>query len=445
MLQRDAIKASRARRPDVLRLKVLELRGIQNIQQEAAIALLRLLQEGHLPEEDRWSILCEVAQANRGDVEVAQMLGDSFQAASDIDDLNSPPPDDADHMDIIASLSDLTNEYAGNAEEEPLLESLATAARMMGRQCDKTAENAYRRLIEIDPERSSNHYNLGLFYKTRGRFEEGLVANQTAASLSRKDVESTQWNLGICATGAGEGQIALDVWKRMKQNIEMGRFGLPEGGYPSCKVKLAERPLAERDAASDHPGNEETVWIERLSPCHGIIRSVLYRNLGIDYGDVVLIDGAPITYHKYGDVEIPVFPHLATLSRQGYRIYDFAGVQSERGQLADLSRELDDDTIIYSHSESFRELCSCCWRDDTLNHADHDNVETNVVSGRIAASRDINAAQLLKSLDIAVEQAGNCRIYVPDLCADAGFEPRAAVEAGRLRLIAKNSGAIRKP
>ena len=83
----------------------------------------------------------------------------------------------------------------------------------------------------------------------------------------------------------------------------MGRFGLPEGLYPQCKVKLAERPLAERTADVDNPGSEETIWIERLSPCHGIIRSVLYYDLGVDYGDIILIDGAPITYHTYGDTK----------------------------------------------------------------------------------------------------------------------------------------------
>ena len=87
----------------------------------------------------------------------------------------------------------------------------------------------------------------------------------------------------------------------MGQKIELGRFGLPEGRYSPCKVKLAERPLAERTADLDDPGAEETVWIERLSPCHGIIRSVLYGNLGVDYGDVILMDGAPITHHTYGE------------------------------------------------------------------------------------------------------------------------------------------------
>ena len=149
----------------------------------------------------------------------------------------------------------------------------------MARQRDGLAEQCYRLLVELDPERSSNHYNLGLFCKTRGRFREGMLANQEAARLADEPVEAYEWNLGICATGAGEAEIALDVWKRMGQKIEMGRFGLPDGGYPQCKVRLAERPLAERSAEDDDPGREETIWLQRLSPCHGIIRSVLNQDL----------------------------------------------------------------------------------------------------------------------------------------------------------------------
>ena len=144
----------------------------------------------------------------------------------------------------------------------------------------------------------------------------------------------------------------------MGQKIELGRFGLPEGGYDLCKVKLAARPLAERTADLDDPGEEETVWIERLSPCHGIIRSVLYGHLGVDYGDVVLIDGAPITHHAYGDQQVPVFPHLATLLRRGYRIFDFAGTQETPRQLEDVSDELEGDAVIYSHSEHLKVLCA---------------------------------------------------------------------------------------
>src|SRR5581483_5227731 len=155
---------------------------------------------------------------------------------------------------------------------------------------------------------------------------------------------------------------------------------LPDGSYPRCKVRLAERPLAERNAESDDPGLEETIWIERLSPCHGIFRSVLYQNLGVDFGDVILIDGAPITYHRYDETEVPVFPHLATLVRNQYQFFDFAGTQEEAKQIAGASVDLERDAIVYAHSESFRTLCMSCWRDPGVDHSHGETVEKHMVT-----------------------------------------------------------------
>ena len=248
-----------------------------------------------------------------------------------------------------------------------------------------------------------------------------MKSNQTAANLADERVDRYEWNLGICATGAANGAVALDVWKRMGQKIEMGRFGLPEGSYPQCKVKLAERPLAERTADMDDPGLEETVWIERLSSCHGIIRSVLFGDLGVDYGDIILIDGAPITYHTYGDAKVPVFPHLATLIRQNYQFFDFAGTQDEPRQLADASIDLDEDAVVYPHSENFLQLCANCWRDPDIDHERHLRVEKPVVMGRIAAPGHIDHVQLLDQLDRAMAKRSGCQLYAPDLCVAAGF------------------------
>ena len=227
-------------------LKVLLRAGRH--QADAARALLRIVAGDRLPRDDALDVLVAVRRAHPDDLELLALIGAATEAARDIDFLNAPPP---------------------------VLAGLATAARLVGRQRDALAEQSHLRLIELDPERSSHHYNYGLFMKTRGRFAEGLAANQEARRLAGKPVESYEWNLGICATGAGQGEVALAVWKGIGNKIEMGRFGLPEGGYPECKVRLAERPLAERDAATDDPGLEETIWIERLSPCHGIVRSVL--------------------------------------------------------------------------------------------------------------------------------------------------------------------------
>ncbi len=402
------------------------------------MALLWIVNERSLAREDAAELLTEIADAHDDNMNILSRLGSCLEAVRDIDDLNALAPAHPIFQKAVEKLVRLAKLCEGKAEQEQVLRGLATAARMMARQRDAIAEDCLRRLIDINPRESAHHYNLGLFYKTRGRFAEGVTANQAAANLSQEMVDSYEWNLGICATGAGDAAVALDVWKRMGQKIEPGRFGLPEGGYYGRKVKLAERPLAERAADLDTPGEEETVWIERLSPCHGIIRSVLYRRLGVDYGDVILMDGAPITHHTYGEEQIPVFPHLATLLRRNYQFFDFAGTQQEAQQLADISHDLEGDTVIYSHSESFKIMCANCWRNPDLDHAEHETMQQHIVSGRIAASPDVAPARLLDLIDKQIEKRGTCQIYAPDLCAAAGEPARERIERRRFAMLTNN-------
>ena len=437
-LEHEIIEEAQAGRKEAAWHRLQPLRKTQHHQHEAAESLLRIICQQCLPTQSAVDLLSEIAQSHHQDVDMLAALGGCLEAVRDIDDLNAPPPVDAVFYTVVDRLAAFAKDCDGLPEEEAILRGLATSARMLARQRDEIAEHCYRKLTEINPRKSADHYNLGLFFKTRGRFEEGVKSNQTAANLADEKVDSYEWNLGICATGAGNDAVALDVWKRMGQKIEIGRFGLPEGSYSQCKVKLAERPLAERTADMDDPGLEETVWIERLSPCHGIIRSVLYGDVGVDYGDVILIDGAPITYHTYGDAKVPVFPHLATLIRQNYQFFDFAGTQNEPGQLAGASIDLDEDAIVYSHSENFQQLCANCWRDPDIDHENHERMEKHVVIGRIAAPGHIDHVQLLDQLDRAMAKRSGCQLYAPDLCVAAGFETRASVDKRRFDLLTGN-------
>ena len=437
-LEKQIVEEAQAGREEAALRKLEPLRRAQHHQEEAAKCLLRIVNLECLSTETALELLSEITESHHQSLGILTMLGESVEAVRDIDDLNAPPPEHAIFRTVVEKLAAFAENDDSRDAEEAILRALGTSARMLARQGDEIAEKCYGRLTVINPKKSAHHYNMGLFFKTRGRFEEGMRSNQTAASLVDETVEGYEWNLGICATGCGNGPVALEVWKRMGQKIEMGRFGLPEGGYPECKVKLAERPLAERTAETDDPGLEETIWIERLSPCHGIIRSVLYHDLGVDYGDVILMDGAPITYHTYGDAKVAVFPHLATLVRQDYRFFDFAGTQDEAGRLADASAELDKDAVIYSHSENFRQLCASCWRDPDLDHEHHEPMEKNVVIGRIAAPKDIDPGHLLDQIDKAIAKRSPCQLYVPDLCEMAGFENRALVEKRRFDLLRNN-------
>lgn len=408
-------------------------------QKEAAISLLRITEGQHVSIERGLELLSSIYHNYIGKMDIVSLIGSALEGGRDIDQLNSAPPEHHIFQTVLDALLKGLNVSNDQHKEEMIMNGVSTAARLMARQHDVIAEKSHRRLVELAPSNPSYHYCYGLYCKTRGLFAEGMFANQKAVSLVDESVESYEWNLGICATGARDGEVALDVWKRMGNNIEMGRFNLPEGGYPQCKVRLAERPLSERDASNDDPGLEETVWIERLSPCHGIIRSVLYQNLGINYGDVVLIDGAPITYHTYGDQQIPVFPHLATLVRNDYLFFDFAATQNEKGQVGEISSDLEQDAIVYVHSENYQVLCSECWRDPNLDHKDHKKEEKHIVTGRIAAPNNMAIETLLMQIDNVVGNQNNCNIYIPSLCEAVGLKGRAEADRRRFEMLTNNS------
>ncbi len=435
----DSVDAALEAQDSKLAWKRLKpLRRAQARQEDVAERLLDLVEQRRLPVENGLEILERVAEAHAGNPMIVGQIGASTEGARDLDQLNLAAPAEVFFADLVQRIERLLDDADDAKIETQLLSGLATAARMMARQCDDVADRAYQRLIELSPDRSSTHYNYGLYLKTRGRFREGMQANQRAAALAAEPVEAYDWNLGICATAAGEARTALAVWKRLGQKIEMGRYGLPDGGYPSCKVMLAERPLAERSADNDNPGLQETIWIERLSPCHGIVRSVLYQDLGVDYGDVVLMDGAPVTYHRYGDREVPVFPHLATLVRNHYRFFDFAGTQEKAGQIDSIDRELDGDIAVYPHSENFVTLCSSCFRDPDIDHEQHGAEQHHVVTGRIAMPPDTDAGRLLDQLDALLAKSDSCRLYVPALAEAAGEPERSRVDQRRYDMLTQN-------
>lgn len=416
------------------------LRGLSKVQaaqRAVALAIVVIIDDGYLNIEDGLSIIKPIFDSHQNDTEILSLIGSATESIRRIDELNLASPEDPLFHQIISKLQEKLESNSDDSEEDILI-GLSTATRMMSRQYDELSLYCYRRLVELAPSNPAYYYGLGLYCKTRGLFEEGVTANQKGLELLVEPREAYLWNLGICATASNQGETALKIWKGIGNKIKMGAFGLPEGGYPSCKVKLAEFPLAERTKDNDHGGIEETIWIERLSPCHGIIRSVLYQNLGVDYGDVILIDGAPITYHKYGEQDIPVFPHLATLIKRDYQFYDFAAVQQEGGQISEISETLSQDAVVYVHTENYRVLCNTCWQDPDKDHEEHEAIKKNIVKGRIACPRDISAIELLAEIDKIIDAKLGCQIYSPQLCRQTGDENRAAVELKRYELIVEN-------
>lgn len=173
----DVIKEAHEGSKEAVWSRVRPLLEAQHHQREAARALLHIVGQQCLLREAAVAALSEIAQSYHQDVEILAPLGECLEAARDIDDLNSPPPVDAVFGAVVERLTALAADHVGLPEEEAILLGLATAARISARQRDDIAEGSLRRLVEIAPRNSAYHYNLGLFLKTRGRFEEGMRSN----------------------------------------------------------------------------------------------------------------------------------------------------------------------------------------------------------------------------------------------------------------------------
>ena len=361
-------------------------------------------------------------------------LADSIPRLFDVEDLNAAPPRDPWFAEVVERLEHAAASATGE-DAVALFDGVAVVAGCLGRGGDAALERAHAALRGLEPEGPSHHANAAEFFKRRGRWAEGQAANQRALDLGDSE-QATWWNLGICATGAGDGATALTAWKRLEHPVELGRFGLPDGDLGMTKVRLAQRPLAERTAACDSPGVEENIWIERMSACHGIVRVALFDDaLGVEYGDVVLFDGAPVAYR--GDE--PIFPHLATLHRRGYQVWRFAGTQVAKRQLVELSAHLPEDTVVYPHTEFVRHRCAACANGSGDGHVHADEQTHHVVRGKLCAPPHLAPATVLAALDAAIAGAPGAQIAVPDLCAAAGDAARAEVEARRLALLVDNT------
>lgn len=403
---------------------------------ETARALAVALGLEGLARERRLDLANEVLAAYRDNPRVLAPLGAAVETIVDRRYLNAAPPDAPFFKEMLSSLQRAFAD--GPRLESRLGEALATVARACGRVADDVCEAAHKWLLEQRPTRWQDHYNYGLFLKCRGRFAEGMRANQRAAELGGADEESVIWNLGICATGAGEGELALKLWReKLGATLDLGPDGLPVGRFHEVQVRLAQRPIAERTADADEPGLEESIWIERLSPCHGRIRSALYYDLGIDYGDLVLFDGAAIVTREWGDGRrVPVFPQLATLRRGGWRVFPFAGTQPHKGELTDLS--FAGETILYAHTEMLTLHCNECWENPDQTHR-HTEVEHQVVRGKLCIPPTEDLAAVDRALTEQLQRKPDVRLFVPALAEALGDAARTEREERLFALLTQNT------
>jgi tetratricopeptide (TPR) repeat protein len=331
-------------------------------------------------------------------------------------------------LDALSDAERKDGDVAGN-----LYAMLGNALRLCGPGRDAEAQEAFTRAIEIDPERGEWWYDAGLLDKWRGRFDDGYAANEQAR-MRMGPQRPVLWNLAICATALGKGEDAVELWEEIgvPARLDQSR-GMPYvAGLPPMLLRVLSRtpPTDGTSLLPDKAVSFELVWIAPLSPCHGVVQSPTFRDAPIDYGDLVLWDGAPVAAHRTSAEEtVPVFPLLEILRPGNERRWPFVALEQEPGALEGLERALPEGTRVFVRDERVEHGCVAC---ESGEPHEHDGTvpaaaSTSLVRGKII----VQPTQDVEEFRTAWEAATAARalsVSLPALYEQLGDSRRAGQE-----------------
>jgi tetratricopeptide (TPR) repeat protein len=309
--------------------------------------------------------------------------------------------------------------------------NLADALRMMGPSYDADAYQAYQLALTIDDSNGWWWFQLGILHKWRGRFVEGLDANEKARARLG-DLKPVLWNLALCATALGKGELAIDAWRKLGIEGQLSSGGLPYvADMPAMQVRVATlgEDTGQNDPLPPSAVTFEVVWVQPLSPCHGVVQSPTARRASVDYGDMVLWDGAPVRVSEIEGRHVPVFPLLWILRRGEERRLRFVGMAKDAEAIDLVAGALPQDVhmIVFDRRR--------------------DAMGATLFYGKLIAPAECDLASLRDALDRAVRGQPSFTIAIPQLYELLGDTPQAgkAHQAwGGIEKVAESKGILRR-
>lgn len=199
---------------------------------------------------------------------------------------------------------------------------VSSARRALQRAYDaedaEAVARAHAELTEVAPGDASAWFDRGLHAKRQRDWALAAECNERALTLEGEGTDNpSAWNLGIAATALGDAVTARRAW--LAYGIALPPEDDPAGGtFGTVPVRLNPDPQRPGETPLLVDGAEhatEVVWIDRLSPAHGVVLNVPTPASGHRFRDVVLHDGVPAGERRSGDRLVPVFDELALLER----------------------------------------------------------------------------------------------------------------------------------
>jgi hypothetical protein len=356
---------------------------------------------------------------------------DRARRASRADDevpIDEPRPPEGEIAKCAVVLRQIL-ERASARHHRALSIELAGLLRRLGPEDRLDADRIYRRLRAENPSSSATHWNHALLLKHLGRFDEALAALDAYRSAGGGADTAFNWNTGICATGVGLGQKALDVWLAEHFKITLADDGMPSGSFPVVQVRISSRgplggpPCEPTTGASGY----EYGWVQPRSPCHGVLLTPLVMDAPTDVGDLLLWDGAPVRFKEFDGRRVATFPLLKVLARGGYRRYRFRAEQEDAGLVAALEEALPRGAQLYVHDEEVAWLCQKCATSGAPDPHEHDGpAARRFVSGKLAVPPGVSLGDVRDRLSESLRVRPAVRLAVPALHRDDGDLATAA-------------------
>ncbi len=378
-------------------------------------------------ERDLVTVATRALAAFPDDADVVVAAARALIARAELTAFDAPAPDRA--AGIAERALARVVAARGDAASPALLLLHANALRLEGPAHDEEAERAFARALDAMPGDAGAWFDAGLFHKVRGRFERALEATERARALGGED-KRVLWNVAICATALGRGTDAARAWRALGLPAEVNRAGMPVvEGLPSVEVRAPSRGAGfVGGPIDDRAFGFEVVRVAPLSPCHGVVETPTLRDAPIDYGDVVVWDGAPVSVRDVGGVPVPRFPLLAILRRGDEARMRFVALEQDTGQTEALERALPDGVRVFVLEARVESICARCASGEAFTpHAHEPPDDHRVVHGKLVVPSGVDLAEVARSLDDAL-RPGAVKLAVPELYDALGDAARAGRE-----------------
>lgn len=355
--------------------------------------------------------------ARRGDdAEIVRAALAVLLAIADRVPFDEPrPPGDSAQIAVDEARAAL----ARHPDDAALHAALGNALVRLGPSQDAAAIASLEEAIRREP-RGEWLSDLGVAHKRARRFLAAQIAFEKArAKLG--DLRPILFHLALCGVANGEHDAARSALEKLGFRVEgTGRPFVPD--LPETAVRLTTREAGSKTA----PVELERAFVQLLSPVHGVLRTPMRGDSVADFGDVLLLDPAPVASTMENGERRPVLGVLGVLAPGDERRIPFLALEQKAGEAAALGASLPEGCLWYVHGTRVESVCPRCAAGDAMQKHEHLPAEEHrAVYGKLVVPASIALGEVRSAIERARSAHPGVLLALPRLHELLGDTPQA--------------------